>query len=578
MLTYYANIRMMKLKNGLALRLIVFQVILVCWVQVSTTSQRILSGPALIFFIFIFIKRFLDASSDTFSHKFSPFHQIFILVVFLVLTLNIFISNDKNTMKQIMFGWDFVGHFGVFRWGLTHMQMFTSTEFESRNYIESYLDSNYPQTWALWGANFFRWIPMDNFYIMKALLFFSICTLLIAYILFFSTYQEFKIRSKNTFYRSKDVNNLPRVPKFTAIDVAFMLVLLSFISFCWNTNCPHFALSTALIFRAIIVSQIECYSKSKDLDNAFLIFAAFILYPLTIIFSGVYFYNYFRKIFSQKLPIKRFFVSYEILVYIAILLALFGLVFIKADKSIKLSTLIFSYGGVTFPSFVMIGLVLIGLFMIVYSKMNITQLSQLVCATLPLLLLDLVLILRNGEVSYYGAKSTIAFMVIASGLFMTFTFNKRLYFLHSKSIPVILIAVILILGATFFSRIAPILDDANKRGIPMTFKRAFNSFDLQKDWLSADLVTNAVKRNESDSNYKPLFTGGYPYLGNMWLALLGRYPKEVFVGTGELISGQLPIKLDYSNPIAYLSRSLNTEELRLFQERFPYITVINFNH
>jgi|688.fasta_scaffold55090_6 hypothetical protein len=567
----------MKLRNGLALRLIVFQIILVCWVQVSTTSQRILSGPALIFFIYIFLKRLLDTSSDNISQKFNPVHQFFILAVFLVLTLNIFISNDKNIMKQIMFGWDFVGHFGVFRWGLTHIQMFTSTEFNSRNYIESYLDSNYPQTWALWGANFFRWIPMDNFYIMKALLFFSICTLLIAYIVFFSTYQEFKIRSQNTFYGSKDVNNLQRVPKFKAIDVAFITVLLTFISFCWNINSPHFALSTALIFRAIIVSQIECHSKSMDLDNAFLIFAAFILYPLTIIFSGVYFYNYFRKTFTQRLSIKRIFVSFEISVYIAILLASLGLVFIKADKSIKLSTLIFSYGGITFPSFVLIGLILIGLVMIVYSKMNLTQLSQLVCATLPLLLLDLVLVLRNGEVSYYGAKSTIAFMVIASGLFMTFTFNKRLVFLHSKSIPMIFTTVILILGATFFSRIEPIFDDANKRGVPMAFKRAFNSFDLQKDWLSADLVTNAVKQTESDSSYMPLFTGGYPYLGNMWLALLGRYPNEIFAGTGDLISGQLPIKLDYTNPIAYLSRSLNTEELKLFQDRFPYITVINSN-
>jgi hypothetical protein len=79
---------------------------------------------------------------------------------------------------------------------------------------------------------------------------------------------------------------------------------------------------------------------------------------------------------------------------------------------------------------------------------------------------------------------------------------------------------------------------------------------------------------DRDPNYKPIFTNGYPYLGNMWLAMLGRYPKEIFEGNGNLISGQLPIVLDYSNPIAFISRNLEPEQINTFKKEFPYVTIV----
>jgi hypothetical protein len=190
-------------------------------------------------------------------------------------------------------------------------------------------------------------------------------------------------------------------------------------------------------------------------------------------------------------------------------------------------------------------------------------------------LLDFALIVRNKEISYYGAKSTIALIVIVFGLFVTFSTRKNLMNLNSKMLISSFAVAILFFVATFYSKLVPILDDINKRGIPMAISRTFNSFELQKDWLDAGFVTIEAQKTQIDPTYKPLFTGGYPYLGNMWLAILGRYPSEIFAGTGDLISGELPIKLDYSNPIAFLSRNLDEKELILFRERFPYITVID---
>ena len=565
----------MRFGKSFIVRFVVLQIMLVCWVQASTPLQRILTLPALAILIFIFLNGFLVRKSSISQHKFALKHLILILIVFGVMTVNIFSSNNKATMKQIMFGWDFVGHFGVFRWGLTHLHMFTSTEFASRNYIESYLDSNYPQTWALWGANYFRWIPQENFYIMKALLFFSLCTLLVAYLLFFSSYQELKIMSGNLFSKSTIGKPASIIAKVNYFDIAFAVTLLSFISFCWNTNCPHFALSTALIFRATLLSQNKFRSKSDDLDNSFLIFAAFILYPLTAIFSGLYLYNLYKKIFSKGIPIKKVLFSFQIFTNASILMGALSMIFVKADKSVKLETLIFSYGGVTFPSFILPGLILIGLIAVVHIKLGWAQTFQLALLSLPVLLLDFALIVRNKEISYYGAKSTIALIVIVFGLFVTFSTRKNLMNLNSKMLISSFAIAILFFVATFYSKLVPILDDINKRGIPMTLSRTFNSFELQKDWLDAGFVTMEAQKTQIDPTYKPLFTGGYPYLGNMWLAILGRYPSEIFAGTGDLISGELPIKLDYSNPIAFLSRNLDEKELILFRERFPYITVID---
>ena len=123
----------MRFGKSFIVRFVVLQIMLVCWVQASTPLQRILTLPALTILIFIFLNGFLVRKSSISEHKFALKHLILILIVFGVMTINVFASNNKATMKQIMFGWDFVGHFGVFRWGLTHLHMFTSTEFASRN-------------------------------------------------------------------------------------------------------------------------------------------------------------------------------------------------------------------------------------------------------------------------------------------------------------------------------------------------------------------------------------------------------------------------------------------------------------
>lgn len=571
----YASILIMKLNQNLLLRVIVIQILFVCFMQVTTPLQKMLMAPALIFFIFTLIKNRFSNIFEPLQRNLHIVHKFIVLFVFSFLSLNIFFASDKNILKQIMFGWDFVGHFGVFRWGLNHINMFTSAESNPGNVIESYLDSNYPQTWALLGANFFRWLPQDSFIIMRALLFFSVCTLVIAYLIFFSTYKEFDLLSKAALHGphgNKLGQNTQR-----GLDLIFVFVLISFISFCWNTNCPHFALSTSLIFRATILSQNSSQAKSNNFEAPFLIFAAFILYPLTMIFSGVYFYNYFRENFKHEFSIKKVLFSFESFLNLSILVAALGLIFIKADRSVKLSTLIFSYGGVTFPSFVFVAVILLIILVSAYLHINYNQILQLLCLSLPVLLLDLLLIIRNGEVSYYGAKSTIAFIVILLGLFMTFLVNRNFNFKYSKPMTATLAVILIVLGSIYFDKAQPVIDDINKRGIPMSIKRAFDNYELPKGWQNSNSVLREVKKNQSDSNYMPLFTGDYPYLANMWLALLGKYPSEIFTGNGDLISGQLPIVLDYTNPIAYLSRNLNKDELERFEQTYPYITVVKVN-
>ncbi len=476
-------------------------------------------------------------------------------------------------MKQVMFGWDFVGHFGIFRWGLNHLELYTSQNTQSSNYIESYLDSNYPQTWALWGANFFRLMPQENFLIMKALMLFSIFTLLFSYLIFTKTSIECWNELKTRTTDSIEVKFKKKTAQQSFYVISFYIVIISFIAFCWNTNCPHFALSTSLIFRVTMLSVVEKTAIHNDQEKTFCLLMAFILYPLTMIFSGLYIYNYFRSKFVNFSNSNLKIYSIDFATNLAVLCTALSIILIKPDEGVGLETLIFSYGGVTFPSFVLVVVTIVIICLGVYSKISKIQIIQVAFLSLPLIILSSLLIIRNGELSYYGAKSTIAFATLLIGFYSCVSLNRKsINFTPLK----ILIALFCVLSTALVAKdkVSPIFDDINKRGVPMLFLRALNSYELPKDWEPADNVVAEIYNMDRDPNYKPIFTNGYPYLGNMWLAMLGRYPKEIFEGNGNLISGQLPIVLDYSNPIAFISRNLEPEQINTFKKEFPYVTIV----
>jgi hypothetical protein len=292
-----------------------------------------------------------------------------------------------------------------------------------------------------------------------------------------------------------------------------------------------------------------------------------------MIFSGLYFYNYFHNKFvnfsNSNLKINLI----DFVTNLAVLCTALSIILIKPDKGVSLETLIFSYGGVTFPSFVLVVVIIVIICLGVYTKISKIQIIQVTFLSLPLIILSSLLIIRNGELSYYGAKSTIAFATLLIAFYScVLSARKKINFTPLK----ILIALFCVLPALVVAKdkVSPIFDDINKRGVPMVFLRAFNSYELPKNWVSADNVVAEIYRMDKDPNYKPIFTNGYPYLGNMWLAMLGRYPKEIFEGNGNLISGQLPIVLDYSNPIAFISRNLEPEQINTFKKEFPYVTIV----
>ncbi len=564
---------MLKSKN-LWLSFLLFQIFLVFWIQTATNLQKMISLPSLIIFLAYFTSNLSQIKQEERKNsRFGLLHKSSITAVITLLLFNTLFASDRNLMKQVMFGWDFVGHFGIFRWGLNNLELYTSQNTQSSNYIESYLDSNYPQTWALWGANFFRLMPQENFLIMKALLVFSIFTLLVAYLIFTKTSIECWDELKTRTTDSVEVKFKKKTAQQNLYVISFYIVIISFIAFCWNTNCPHFALSTSLIFRVTLLSLVEKNSIHNDIEKTFCLLVAFILYPLTMIFSGLYIYTYLRRKFvnfsNSNLKINLI----DFATNISILCTALGIVLIKPDKGISLETLIFSYGGVTFPSFVLVIVMIIIICLGVYSKISRTQIIQVVFLSLPLIILSLLLIVRNGELSYYGAKSTIAFATLLIGFYSCVSLDSK----GGTFTPLkMFIALFCVLSALLLvkDKVSPIFDDVNKRGVPMLFLRVLNSYELPRNWEPAENVVAEIYKMDKDSNYKPIFTSGNPYLANMWLAMIGRYPKEIFEGTGNLISGQLPIVLDYSNPIAFISRNLETEQIDSFKKEFPYITVV----
>jgi hypothetical protein len=207
--------------------------------------------------------------------------------------------------------------------------------------------------------------------------------------------------------------------------ISFYIVIVSFIAFCWNTNCPHFALSTSLIFRVTLLSLVEKTATHNDIEKTFCLLVAFILYPLTMIFSGLYIYNYLRRKFVNfsNSNIKINLIDFT--TNLSVLCTALGIMLIKPDKGINLETLIFSYGGVTFPSFVLIIVVIIIICLGMYSKISRTQIIQVSFLSLPLIILSLLLIIRNGQLSYYGAKSTIAFATLLIGFYSCMPLDRK---------------------------------------------------------------------------------------------------------------------------------------------------------
>lgn len=159
------------------MHIVLFQILLVYFIQVaSITVQFFFIIPLVRYFMVISysFKRTLD---DVNPKKFEFGKNVYTYLewsVLLVLIINITRSSNTKIVSLVMYGWDFVGHFGVFRWGLNNLRMISSEEILNSKNLESFLDSDYPQTYDLWGANYFRLIDFDTFGLIKAMLVFAI--------------------------------------------------------------------------------------------------------------------------------------------------------------------------------------------------------------------------------------------------------------------------------------------------------------------------------------------------------------------------------------------------------------------
>jgi hypothetical protein len=216
-----------------ALHFILFQIVIVYFIQVASLSVQIFFiVPTILYLVFIFRGleiNFVKFFRINFQKRKNSFY-LFEFIVFLILCLTIIKSANGKLMSMAMYGWDFVGHFGVFRWGMNNLRMISSEKILSLEVTESFLDSDYPQTYDLWGANYFRVFDLNSFGIVKAMLVFALGTLFFSYIIFIKTYNEFL--HNNTGGITTGTSSM----KTWFYKFVFLFLILQFLSFCWSTN------------------------------------------------------------------------------------------------------------------------------------------------------------------------------------------------------------------------------------------------------------------------------------------------------------------------------------------------------
>jgi hypothetical protein len=508
---------------------------------------------------------FKSALDDVRQRKFEFSKYAYIYLewsVLLVLVVNVIRSSNTKIVSLVMYGWDFVGHFGVFRWGLNNLRMISSEEILNSKNLESFLDSDYPQTYDLWGANYFRLIDFDTFGIIKAMLVFAIATLFFAYKIFTKTY--FDVINANI------TANLKEEPKNKRLiyNFIFIALIIQFISFCWLTNCPHFALSTALIFRASVLST-QKMIKDNTFEIMVLMIVAYILYPLTIICAGLLLINTIFRLLYVRRNHRFTIVKLENLLFVSVLLAIASTVVFKNGRNIPLLDMLQSYGGVEFP-LEFLGVILILIFLLVfYLATSKLDLLAVLCLVTPVLLIDVFLISSQGLIAYYGAKATISFLTIACGL-LILSLNSE----SRRKMSVTWFYVIAILCSTLLltqsSVFKPTFERMLSRGFPTSILQFFNEVELQNGWASGRNVSALLLSLESNPKKLPLITGGYPYLGNQWLIQAGRYPAEIWLDKIEF-DGEL------YNPIYFVSRDLNLKQRDVFLRKYPYIYLVENN-
>lgn len=555
---------MLKLKNKI-MHIVLFQILLVYFIQVANITVRFFFIIPLILYLMAISIGFKSALDDVRQRKFEFSKYAYIYLewsVLLVLVVNVIRSSNTKIVSLVMYGWDFVGHFGVFRWGLNNLRMISSEEILNSKNLESFLDSDYPQTYDLWGANYFRLIDFDTFGIIKAMLVFAIATLFFAYKIFTKTY--FDVINANI------TANLKEEPKNKRLiyNFIFIALIIQFISFCWLTNCPHFALSTALIFRASVLST-QKMIKDNTFEIMVLMIVAYILYPLTIICAGLLLINTIFRLLYVRRNHRFTIVKLENLLFVSVLLAIASTVVFKNGRNIPLLDMLQSYGGVEFP-LEFLGVILILIFLLVfYLATSKLDLLAVLCLVTPVLLIDVFLISSQGLIAYYGAKATISFLTIACGL-LILSLNSE----SRRKMSVTWFYVIAILCSTLLltqsSVFKPTFERMLSRGFPTSILQFFNEVELQNGWASGRNVSALLLSLESNPKKLPLITGGYPYLGNQWLIQAGRYPAEIWLDKIEF-DGEL------YNPIYFVSRDLNLKQRDVFLRKYPYIYLVENN-
>ncbi len=544
------------------IQLILCQLLTVFYFEVAPLSLKIFFVPVLIYFYFYLFKAIFSKQSlmekYRLKSKLKPIDKCNLLSVSFIgvwAIWTILKSSYGQLMQIAMYGWDFVGHYGVFRWGLNNWSMISTSEIRNSSVIESHLDSDYPQTWALWGSIFFKWLPDDNVSILRAFLIFSILTMLLAYLIFYISLEQFRdFRSRNSI-------------KLRIMYVLTFVLVLHFIAFCWSTSSPHFALATAFVFRAVLLIK-----RSRNLSNStseitMLIIIAYIIYPLTIVVCGVFLKDLLMKLLRDFRFREKSFLNLN-LFFLAALVAIIATLLIKDEKAVPLMEMLQSYGGVDFPSVMIAFLILLVVIVHLFFTSNNQQNVNMLILWMPVVLIDLFLIFQKGFISYYGAKLSICFSLIFMAYLISFSDSYNLSRSFRKYGLVSFLFLSICLAISFVSNKAEIFwQDAVKSSLPAAIYRLQFDYSVKPGWVKGENLALELKLSSFDSSYKPVFTGGYPYLANMWLILINRYPSELWYGS---ISQDEKI---YS-PTNFISRDTTNSERTKYLKSYPYVTLI----
>ena len=544
------------------IQLILCQLLTVFYFEVAPLSLKIFFTPALVYFYFYLFKTIFSRQSSVKIYrsgsKLKPIDKCNLLSVFFIGVWAIWTvlkSSYGQLMQIAMYGWDFVGHYGVFRWGINNWSMISTSEIRNSSVIESHLDSDYPQTWALWGSIFFKWVPDNNVSILKAFLIFSILTMLVAYLTFYISLKQFRDSRSRNSVKSRIIYAL-----------TFVLVL-HFIAFCWSTSSPHFALATAFVFRSVLLIKRSRGLSDSTNEIIMLILSAYIIYPLTIVMCGIFLKELLIKLLINFRFREKSFLNLN-LFFLAALVSIIATLLIKNERAMPLMEMLQSYGGVDFPSVVILFLILLVIIVHLFFTSDNQQNINVLILWIPVALIDVFLIFQKGFISYYGAKLSICFSLVFMAYLISFSdsYNLSRSFRRYGLAAFLFLSICLAISSV--SNKAEIFwQDAFKSSLPAAIYRLQFDYSVKPGWVDGENLAYQLKLSSFDSSYKPVFTGGYPYLANMWLILINRYPSELWYGSishGEKM---------YS-PTNFISRDTTNSERTKYLKNYPYVSLI----